>query len=71
MTPSDLRAWQVHMGLTYDSAAQALGVARRTYATWINGEVSIDTRTALACAALAARLAPWVGQPTGSVSEAA
>lgn len=37
MTPSDLRAWQAHMGYTYDTAARALGVSRAAYADWIAG----------------------------------
>lgn len=66
MTPSDLRAWQAHMGLTYDTAAQALGVSRATYAEWVRGKSRttgkpvVPSRTvALACAALAAGLEPW------------
>ena len=37
MTPADLRAWQAHMGYTYDTAAAALGVSRAAYADWIAG----------------------------------
>lgn len=68
MTPSDLRAWQAHMGYIYDSAAAALGVNRATYARWLAGSAPIDMRTALACAALAAGLKPWTAdaqQPPG------
>lgn len=67
MTPTDLRAWQTQMGYTYDTAAAALGVSRATYAGWLSGvsrttgaATEIDRRTALACAALAAELGPWV-----------
>lgn len=59
MTPDDLRAWQASMGYTYESAAEALGVGRSTYAEWVRGVRPIDKRTALACAALAAGLGPW------------
>jgi DNA-binding XRE family transcriptional regulator len=59
MTPDDLRAWQAHMEYTYDTASKALGVARSTYATWVNGQREIDLRTALACAAIAANLKPF------------
>lgn len=66
MTPSDLRAWQAHMGLTYDTAAAALGINRSTYADLVSGisrstgqPKDIDRRTALACAALAAYLDEW------------
>ena len=61
MTPADLRAWQAHMGYTYDTAAQALGVSRGTYADWLAGRsrttgkpIKISRLVALACAALAA-----------------
>lgn len=66
MTTDDLRAWQAHMGYTYDTAAQALGVSRGTYADWIAGRsrttgkpIVISRAVALACAALAAGLGPW------------
>ncbi len=59
MTPADLRAWQSHMHMTYDTAAHALGVSRATYAAWVNGHTGISKITALACAALAAGLKPW------------
>lgn len=63
MTPTDLRAWQAHMGYTYDTAAAALGVSRGTYADWLAGTsrttgkpIRIKRTAALACAALAAGL---------------
>lgn len=66
MTPDDLRAWQAAMGYTYDTAAAALGVNRSTYADWLAGQsrttgkpITIDRRTALACAAIAAGLGEW------------
>ena len=66
MTPADLRAWQAHMGYTYDQAAQALGVSRSAYADWVAGvsrttgkEWTITRTVALACAALAAGLGEW------------
>ena len=68
MTPDDLRAWQAAMGYTYDTAAAALGVSRSTYADWLAGQsrttgkpITIDRRTALACAAIAAGLGEWSG----------
>lgn len=67
MTPADLRAWQAAMGYTYDTAAAALGVNRSTYADWLAGQsrttgkpITIDRRTALACAAIAAGLGEWI-----------
>lgn len=59
MTAIDLRAWQVKMGLTYDTAAEALGMSRRGYANLVLSETPIDRRTALACAALAAGLSEF------------
>lgn len=66
MTADDLRAWQASMGYTYDSAAQALGVNRSTYADLLSGvsratgkPKGVDRRTALACSAIAAGLGEW------------
>ena len=66
MTPTDLRAWQAAMGYTYDSAAEALGINRSTYADLLSGvsratgkPKDVDRRTALACAAIAAGLPEW------------
>ncbi len=66
MTPADLRAWQAHMGYTYDTAAAALGVSRATYAEWVAGKsrttgkpITISRTVALACAALAAEVGEW------------
>lgn len=66
MTPADLRAWQAHMGYTYDTAAQALGISRSAWADLLAGVTratgkprKVDRRTALACAALAAGLGEW------------
>lgn len=63
MTPEDLRAWQAHMGYTYETAAQALGVSRSGYAKLVLGQSVIDRRTALACAAVAAGIGPWITPP--------
>ena len=59
------------MGLTYDTAAQALGVSRSTYAEWVAGKtrttgkpVTPSRAVALACAALAAKIEPWPGDST-------
>ena len=66
MTPTDLRAWQRSMHCTYDTAAQALGISRSTYANLLAGvdpetgePKQIDRRTALACAAIAAGIQPY------------
>lgn len=66
MTPSDLAAWRAKMGYSQRAAAEALGMAPRSYqqlergTSWTTGlPVSIDLRTALACAALAAGIKAW------------
>ena len=73
MTPADLRAWQAHMGLTYTTAAQALGVSRAAYADWLAGrsrttgkEITLPPMLGLTCAALAAGLQAWPGSEKGS-----
>lgn len=58
MTQESLRAWQARMGYTYNSAAAALGVSRATWANWLAAITPIDRRTALACAAIEAKLQP-------------
>ena len=70
MTPTELRTWQAHMGYTYETAAQALGVSRSTYADWLAGRsrttgkpIKISRLVALACAALAAGLEPYQQRP--------
>ncbi len=66
MTPADLATWRTQMDMTQRQAAEALGVTLPTYqrlergAAFDTGKpVEIDRRTALACAALAAGLAPY------------
>ena len=59
MTPDDLRRWQSEMGYTYDTAAEALGVSRATYANWLSGSRRIPDMAALACAAIMAGLSPY------------
>ncbi len=65
MQHADFLAWHTRMGYTYDSGASALGVSRSTYANLLRGThrdsgtpVQYDRRTALACSALEAGLAP-------------
>jgi len=66
MTSVDLAAWRAQMTYTQRQAAAALGITLATYqrlergAEWTDGgAVTIDRRTALACAAIAAGLTPW------------
>ena len=65
MTAEQLAQWRADLGLSQRAAAAALGIALPTYQSmergrsWKTGQpLEIDRRTALACAALAAGLAP-------------
>lgn len=66
MTPEDFGAWMDQEGLSVRKAAKALGVSPATGQDWRcgvkrnNGQIieRIDRRTALACAAISANLAP-------------
>lgn len=65
MTNDRLRTWRTDMGYTQQVAADALGVTLATFQQWERGTsfatgkpVKIDRRTALACAAIRAGLAP-------------
>lgn len=65
MTPADIAHWRADLGLSQRAAAVALGVTLATYqkmergAAWDSGKpIAIDRRTALACAAIRAGLAP-------------
>jgi plasmid maintenance system antidote protein VapI len=60
MTPANLKAWQSHMGYTYETAAEALGISRSGFAKLLSGANAIDKRTALACAAIAKGIDPWM-----------
>jgi DNA-binding transcriptional regulator YiaG len=66
MTPADLRAWRAAMFLTQQQAAEALGVSLRTVKSWEAGFAAPPAFLALACAALAAGLGPWVDQWSSS-----
>lgn len=66
MTPADLRAWRAAMFLTQQQAAEALGVSLRTVKSWESGFAAPPAFLALACAALAAGLGPWVDQWSSS-----
>jgi transcriptional regulator with XRE-family HTH domain len=69
MTSNDLKAWQSDMHYTQAQAAEALGVSLATYKDWICGvsrthrkPVTIDKRTALACAAIVAGLSEYAAR---------
>lgn len=68
VTPSALARWRSDLGLTQRAAAAELGISLPTYQAmehgiaWKTGKpVEIDRRTALACAAVRAGLAPEGG----------
>jgi DNA-binding XRE family transcriptional regulator len=52
MTANDLREWQARHGYTYDTAAVALGVSRRTYAGYLARADDLPRMLELACKAL-------------------
>ncbi|MBR8653535.1 hypothetical protein KDH83_09495 [Achromobacter sp. Marseille-Q0513] len=52
MTANDLREWQARHGYTYDTAAVALGVSRRTYAGYLARGEELPRLLELACKAL-------------------
>lgn len=65
MTPAQLATWRTDMAMTQRAAADALGVTLATYQRlergqeWESGKIiTIDRRTALACAAIRAGLGP-------------
>ncbi len=60
--PVALREWQDRMGLTFDTAAQALDIGRSTYAEMLSGTSRIDLRTALACRAIEQGVNPLRGE---------
>ena len=60
LTADELRRWQRIMNMSYETAAQALGMSRSGYAKLVLGKVKIDRRTALACQALVCGLGPWI-----------
>lgn len=69
MTHEELLAWRERMGWTQASAAEALGVAVKSYQELERGAyfgsnrpLGIDRRTALACTALAFGLPEWPTQ---------
>ena len=62
MTANDLRAWQVRHGYTYNTAAEALGMGRTTFAEYLKREGQLPRWLALACAAIDAGLRP-IGHP--------
>jgi transcriptional regulator with XRE-family HTH domain len=55
MTSENLKAWQTQIGYTYEQAAAELGIARSTYAKYV--QLGAPKYIGLACAALAANLA--------------
>lgn len=65
MTHADIALWRTDMALTQRAAAEALGITLATYQRLERGQewdgskpVTIDRRTALACAAIRAGIHP-------------
>jgi hypothetical protein len=58
MNATDLRAWQARHGYTYNTAAEALGMGRTTFAEYLKREGQLPRWLALACAAVDAGLLP-------------
>lgn len=61
MTPAELRVWQARMGYTQYQAAEALGVARRTYQGWCAAQkdAPLARIVELACAQLEHQAQKW------------
>jgi DNA-binding transcriptional regulator YiaG len=59
VTPDEMRAWRERMKLDRKNAAHRLGASVMALSRWETGAARINTRTALACAALAAGLEPY------------
>ena len=68
MTPAAFRAWRADMDYTQAQAAAALKVSIRTIKAWESGNTSTPGMLRLACAALAAGLAPWGRNGSDAVS---
>lgn len=66
MTSADLRAWQAHMGFTYEQAAASLGLSRTGFSKYasLKYEGDIPRWLELGCAAVAAGLHTWVNPNT-------
>lgn len=66
MSPSDMQQWRAEMGLTWNEAADALGISRRTLGNYLSGNQEIPKAVWLACMELAARAHRTMNE-TGSV----
>lgn len=56
MTPEQLKSWRKALGLSQQSASEALGIGRRTVQDYEKGVYQIPRTVALACAALYHRI---------------
>ncbi|UXN75824.1 helix-turn-helix domain-containing protein (plasmid) [Devosia sp. A8/3-2] len=65
MTKEDFKAWREHMGFTRTQACDALGLGRDTPQRYEDGKANIPLYVALACAASAHGLSPWVRDDDG------
>lgn len=57
VTSGDLRAWQQRLGLTYDTASEALDMHRATYARYLKHEGELPRWLGLACERIASATA--------------
>lgn len=57
--PEDFLRWRGRVKMTRREAAEALGISERAVGRYENGERPINHVTAMACAAVAAKLRPW------------
>jgi len=67
MNPDDFKAWRQAMGLSQQKAAEVLGISKSSVELYEAGKrrddgrpVEIPKTVALACAAVAKGLAPWI-----------
>jgi len=60
-TGEDLRAWMERMAFRWDDALLALDLARSNLGKFLNEELTMSRRMALACAAIEAGLKPVKG----------